>query len=57
MIGEELDASAGTEQGLLGDRAYALVDVETGKAASAKDPKRWPNPFQCHAALPSLAWS
>jgi uncharacterized protein len=51
MIGEELDASAVTEQGLLGDRAYALVDAETGKVASAKNPKRWPNLFQCHAAF------
>jgi uncharacterized protein len=51
MMGEELDASAVTEQGLLGDRAYALVDAETGKVASAKNPKRWPNLFECHAAL------
>ena len=51
MMGEELDASAVTEQGMLGDRAYALVDAETGKVASAKNPKRWPNLFQCHAAL------
>jgi uncharacterized protein YcbX len=36
---------------MLGDRAYALVDAETGKVASAKNPKRWPNLFQCHAAL------
>jgi uncharacterized protein YcbX len=51
MMGEELEASAITEQGVLGDRAYALVDAETGKIASAKNPKRWPNLFQCHAAL------
>jgi uncharacterized protein YcbX len=51
MTGEEVDVSAVTEQGLLGDRAYALVDAETGKVASAKNPKRWPNLFQCHAAL------
>jgi uncharacterized protein YcbX len=51
MMGEQLDASAITEQGLLGDRAYALVDAETGKIASAKNPKRWPNLFECHAAL------
>jgi uncharacterized protein YcbX len=51
MMGEQLDASAVTEQGLLGDRAYALVDAETGKVASAKNPKRWPNLFQCSAAL------
>jgi uncharacterized protein YcbX len=51
MMGEELDASTVTERGLLGDRGYALVDAETGKVASAKNPKRWPNLFQCHAAL------
>jgi hypothetical protein len=51
MTGEELDASAVTEQGVLGDRAYALIDAETGKVASAKNPKRWPNLFQCHAAF------
>src|SRR2546421_2473945 len=51
MLGEEIGASAVTDQGLLGDRAYALVDAETGKVASAKNPKRWPNLFQCHAAL------
>jgi hypothetical protein len=49
MMGELVDASAVTEQGLLGDRAYALVDAETGKVASAKNPKRWPNLFDCQA--------
>jgi hypothetical protein len=27
--------------GVVGDRAYALVDKETGAVASAKDPRRW----------------
>jgi uncharacterized protein YcbX len=27
--------------GVVGDRAYALVDTETGGVASAKDPRRW----------------
>lgn len=27
--------------GVVGDRAYALVDCETGAVASAKDPRRW----------------
>jgi uncharacterized protein YcbX len=27
--------------GVVGDRAYALVDAETGAVASAKDPRRW----------------
>lgn len=29
------------EHGLQGDRAYALLDVETGRIASAKHPRRW----------------
>src|SRR6185295_1844615 len=37
----------------LGDRALALVDQETGKAASAKNPKRWPNLFELRSAYVS----
>lgn len=51
MMGEELNASSVDERGLLGDRAYALVDAETGKVASAKNPKRWPSLFDCRAAF------
>jgi hypothetical protein len=36
--------------GLLGDRAYAIIDPETGKVASAKNPKKWPNLFSCRAS-------
>ncbi len=43
MRGEELDSAEVTERGLLGDRAYALVDVETGKVVSAKNPRKWGN--------------
>ncbi len=43
MRGEELDSVEVTDRGLLGDRAYALVDVETGKVVSAKNPRKWPN--------------
>src|SRR5437868_4086704 len=50
MMGEELNATAMTERGLLGDRAFALVDVETGKVASAKNPRRWPTLFDFRAA-------
>src|SRR5437867_3817494 len=42
MMGEELNSSEVTQRGLLGDRAYALVDAETGKVASAKNPRPWP---------------
>lgn len=41
MQGEELEACEVTERGLLGDRAYALVDTATGKIASAKNPRKW----------------
>lgn len=50
MMGEELNAAAVTERGLLGDRAFALVDAETGKVASAKNPRRWPTLFDFRAA-------
>jgi uncharacterized protein YcbX len=36
MMGEELNAVAVTERRILGDRAYALIDRETGKVASAR---------------------
>jgi uncharacterized protein len=36
MMGEELNAAEITERGLLGDRAYALVDSSDGKVASAR---------------------
>ena len=45
MLGEELRASEVTERGLLGDRAYALVDSTDGKAATAKNPRKWPTLF------------
>jgi len=45
MMGEELNATTVTERGLLGDRAYALVDSSEGKVASAKNPRKWPNLF------------
>src|SRR5437867_4407468 len=49
MMGEELNSSEVTQRGLLGDRAYALVDAETGKVASAKNPRRWPRLFDFRA--------
>jgi MOSC domain-containing protein len=51
MIGEELNDSDVTECGLLGDRAYALVDAETGMVVSAKDPRKWGNMFDFRAAF------
>jgi uncharacterized protein YcbX len=50
MLGEELDAADLNEGGIVGDRAYAIRDKETGKVASAKHPKLWPNLLSCRAA-------
>jgi uncharacterized protein YcbX len=51
MLGEELDAVDLSEGGIVGDRAYALRDRETGKVASAKHPKLWPDLLACRAAF------
>src|SRR5436305_6594353 len=51
MMGEELNASNVTDRGMLGDRSLALVDTETGKVVSAKNPKRWPTMFDCRAVF------
>jgi uncharacterized protein len=51
MMGEELNATEVTELGLLGDRAYALVDSSDGKAASAKNPRKWPRLFDFRASF------
>ena len=51
MLGEELNATEVTNRGLLGDRAYALVDSVDGKVASAKNPRKWPHLFDCRAAF------
>ena len=51
MLGEELDASDLSEGGIVGDRAYAIRDMETGKVASAKHPKLWPDLLACRAAF------
>jgi uncharacterized protein len=51
MLGEELNSSYVTERGLIGDRTYALIDQETGKVASAKNPRKWGKLFDFRAAF------
>ena len=51
MRGEELNATEVDEFGLLGDRAYAMVDSSDGKVASAKNPRKWPDLFNFQATL------
>ncbi len=49
MLGEELDTVDLTEAGVVGDRALALIDKESGKVVSAKHPKQWPGLLRCRA--------
>ena len=51
MLGEELNSSYVTERGLIGDRTSALIDQETGKVASAKNPRKWGKLFDFRAAF------
>ncbi len=51
MMGEELNATDITQRGLLGDRAYALVDRSNGKVVSAKNPRKWSKLFDFRAAF------
>ena len=65
MQGEALEAAPLGPDGVLGDRAYAVVDAETGHVASAKHPGKWGALYACRAtfvepprvdaALPSVA--
>jgi uncharacterized protein len=51
MLGEEINSSYVTERGLIGDRTYALIDQETGKVASAKNPTKWGKLFDFRATF------
>jgi uncharacterized protein YcbX len=51
MMGEELNSSYLTERGLMGDRVYAIIDQETGKVASAKNPVKWGKLFDFRAVF------
>lgn len=51
MLGERLHEAHLTPRGLVGDRAFALIDAETGKVVSAKSVKLFPDMFRCRAAF------
>src|SRR6266702_2610974 len=51
MLGEELHVATLVNGSLLGDRALALIDGETGSVASAKHPGRWSRLLACQAAF------
>ncbi|HKZ63142.1 MAG TPA: MOSC N-terminal beta barrel domain-containing protein [Thermoplasmata archaeon] len=50
MVGEALAEVEVSENGLAGDRTYAVLDVRTGRVVSAKNPKRWPGLFHLRAS-------
>ena len=49
MQGERIDTSEATPVGLVGDRAYAVVDADTGTVGSAKHPRLWGGLLECAA--------
>jgi uncharacterized protein YcbX len=50
MLGEVLESATLASKGLMGDRAYALVDDETQKVVSVKRPRRWGRIFELAAS-------
>ena len=51
MRGEQPDQADLSERGLVGDRAYALIDTDTGKVASAKSVRLFPGLLSCSATF------
>jgi uncharacterized protein YcbX len=50
MLGETVDIMFVDERGAAGDRRLALIDVATGRVASAKQPRLWRGLLQCSAS-------
>jgi len=51
MQGEQVDVADLDSSGVVGDRAFAIVDRESGKVATAKHPKKWPELIGCRATF------
>ena len=49
FAGEQLEEAVFQVDGLLGDRAFALVETETNKVVSAKSVQKFPSILDCHA--------
>lgn len=54
MLGEVVEEAWVEPRGLLGDRAFALVERETGVIASSKHPRKWGRLLECRAAFARL---
>ncbi len=51
MRGERMGEAELTKRGMVGDRAYALIDTDTGKVVSAKSARLFPELLGCQAAF------
>jgi len=51
MLGEPIDDAHVGERGIVGDRAYGLVEPDTGKVVSAKNVKAYPALLRCRATF------
>jgi hypothetical protein len=51
MRGERIEQAEVTVRGIVGDRAYALIETETGKVVSAKSARLYPGLLDCQAAF------
>ncbi len=52
MLGEDLDAVAIDNRGVLGDRAYAVIDASENRVGSAKIPHKWRRLYEFSAMYP-----
>src|SRR4030095_14061 len=57
MRGESLDQVEVTPRGLAGDRAFALIEVDTGKVVSAKSVRHFPDVLNFRASFVSAPQS
>lgn len=51
MLGEEVESAEVVWSGFYGNRYYALVDAETSRLVSAKNPAKWARIFECRSKL------
>lgn len=51
MLGEEIESAEVIWSGFYGNRCYALVDPESSRLVSAKNPLKWGRAFSCSSTL------
>ena len=57
MSGAALDEAVINEGGILGDRAFAVIDAESGMVGSAKTPRKWSPLLELTASFVRAPWS